>query len=85
MQLKLTWRIKGKKDLDLLVFEEQQIAETMDILIDEGILEEETADTVKYVKSMRTNNQVNILLTYSEANIFSGDILELINDPDYTH
>ncbi len=85
MQLKLTWRIKGKKDLDLLVFEEQQIAETMDILIDKGILEEETADTVKYVKSMRTNNQVNILLTYSEANIFSGDILELINDPDYTH
>jgi len=81
----LTWRIKGKKDLDLLVFEEQQIAETMDILIDKGILEEETADTVKYVKSMRTNNQVNILLTYSEANIFSGDILELINDPDYTH
>lgn len=85
MQLKLTWRIKGKKDLDLLVFEEQQIAETMDILINKGILEEETADTVKYVKSMRTNNQVNILLTYSEANIFSGDILELINDPDYTH
>lgn len=85
MQLKLTWRIKGKKDLDLLVFEEQQIAETMDILIDKGILEEETADTVKYVKSMRTNNQVNIFLTYSEANIFSGDILELINDPDYTH
>ncbi len=85
MQLKLTWRIKGKKDLDLLVFEEQKIAETMDILIDKGILEEETADTVKYVKSMRTNNQVNILLTYSEANIFSGDILELINDPDYTH
>lgn len=67
------------------MFEEQQIAETMDILIDKGILEEETADTVKYVKSMRTNNQVNILLTYSEANIFSGDILELINDPDYTH
>ena len=79
MQLKLTWRVKGKQDMDLLVFEEQKIAETMKILVDKGILEDEMADTVKYVKSMRTNNQVNILLTYSEANIYSGDILELEN------
>lgn len=79
MQLKLTWRVKGKRDMDLLVFEEQKIAETMKILVDKGILEDEMADTVKYVKSMRTNNQVNILLTYSEANIYSGDILELEN------
>lgn len=79
MQLKLTWRVKGKQDMDLLVFEEQKITETMKILVDKGILEDEMADTVKYVKSMRTNNQVNILLTYSEANIYSGDILELEN------
>ena len=79
MQLKLTWRVKGKRDMDLLVFEEQKIAETMKILVDKGILEDEMADTVKYVKSMRTNNQVNILLTYSEANIYSGDVLELEN------
>lgn len=79
MQLKLTWRVKGKRDMDLLVFEEQKIAETMKILVDKGILEDEMANTVKYVKSMRTNNQVNILLTYSEANIYSGDILELEN------
>ncbi len=82
MQLKLTWRVKGKRDMDLLVFEEQKIAETMKILVDKGILEDEMADTVKYVKSMRTNNQVNILLTYSEANIYSGDILELENNLD---
>lgn len=82
MQLKLTWRVKGKQDMDLLVFEEQKIAETMKILVDKGILEDEMADTVKYVKSMRTNNQVNILLTYSEANIYSGDILELENNLD---
>lgn len=77
MQLKLTWRVKGKQDMDLLVSEEQKIAETMKILADRGILEGEMADTVKYVKSMRTKNQVNVLLTYSEANIYSGDILEL--------
>ena len=82
MQLKLTWRVMGKRDMDLLVFDEQKIAETMEILIDKGILDDEIADTVKYVKSMRTNNQVNILLTYNEANIFSGDILELVNNPE---
>ncbi|MBD5495764.1 MAG: hypothetical protein HDR12_15725 [Lachnospiraceae bacterium] len=78
MQLKLTWRTKGMQDIDLLVFEEQKIAETMKILIDRGFLEEEAEDNIQYVKSMRTNNQVNTLLTYREANIYSGDILELV-------
>ena len=82
MQLKLTWRIDGKQDMDLLVFEEQKIAETMKILIDRGFLEEEAEDNIQYVKSMRTNNQVNTLLTYREANIYSGDILELVEE-DY--
>ena len=82
MQLKLTWRVKGKRDMDLLVSEEQKIAETIEILTEKGLLEEEMADTVKYVKSIRTNNQVNVLLTYSEANIYSGDILKLIEEPE---
>lgn len=82
MQLKLTWRVKGKQDMDLLVFEEQKISETMEILVDKGFLEDEMADNVKYVKSMRTNNQVSILLTYSEANVYSGDILELRHNPN---
>lgn len=77
MQLKLTWRVKGKRDMDLLVSEEQKIAETMEILAEKGLLDEETAGTVSYVRSMRTKNQVNVLLTYREAEIYSGDILEL--------
>lgn len=77
MQLKLTWRIKGRPDMDLLVFEEQKIVETMKILEEKGLLEEEQTESVKYIKSLRTNNQVNALLTYSEANIYSGDILVL--------
>lgn len=77
MQLKLTWRIKGRPDMDLLVFEEQKIVETMEILEEKGLLEEEQTESVKYIKSLRTNNQVNTLLTYSEANIYSGDILVL--------
>lgn len=68
------------QDLDLLVSDEQKIAETMKILIDSGLLDGEAEDTVKYVKSLRTNNQVNILLTYKEAEIYSGDILVLMED-----
>lgn len=82
MQLKLTWRIKGQRDMELLVFEEQKIAETMEILAEKDLLGDEAADSVKYIKALRTNNQVNVLLTYSEANIYSGDILVLEN-PDY--
>ena len=80
MQLKLTWRAKGKQDFDLLVSEDQKIAETMEILAEKGLLEEETAETVSCVRSMRTKNQVSVLLTYSEAEIYSGDILELVED-----
>lgn len=82
MQLKLTWRVKGKRDMDLLVSEDQKIVETMEILAEKGLLEEETAETVSYVRSMRTKNQVNVLLTYSEAEIYSGDILELEEEPE---
>lgn len=82
MQLKLTWRAKGKRDMDLLVAEDQKIAETMEILAEKELLEEETAESVKYVKALRTNNQVNVLLTYREAGIYSGDILELMEEPE---
>lgn len=77
MQLKLTWRVKGKQDMDLLVSEEQKIVETMGILEEKGLLKEGTAQEVPYIRSMRTKNQVNVLLTYREAEIYSGDILEL--------
>lgn len=82
MQLKLTWRIKGHRDIELLVFEEQKIAETMEVLMEKDLLEDTVAETVEYMKSLRTNNQVNVLLTYKEANIYSGDILVLENPND---
>lgn len=80
MQLKLTYRAKGKFDIDLMVAAEQKIAETIQILTEKDLLDEETADSIKYIKSLRTNNQVDILLTYSEAKIYSGDILEIENE-----
>lgn len=80
MQLKLTWRVKGKKDLDLLVFEEQRIGETLEVLVAKGLLEAGVADGVTHVRSLRTNHQVSVLLSYEEANVLSGDVLELGND-----
>lgn len=77
MQLKLTWRMKGHTDIDLMVLEDQKIAETIQVLAERGLIEREATNTAKYVKSQRTNHQVNILLTYKEGNIYSGDILEL--------
>lgn len=80
MQLKLTYRIEGRPDIDLMVTEDQKIAETIQILDEKELAEWELADSVKYIKSLRTNTQVNILLTYNEAKIYSGDILELKRD-----
>lgn len=68
--------------MDLLVSDDQTILETMQILKEKGFLAGETAETAKYIKTLRTSHQVNVLLTYSEANIFSGDILILENYAD---
>lgn len=81
MQLKLTWRISGQnRDLNLLVSEEQKIKETLQVLVERGLVPAETADSVSYVRALRTNHQVNILLTYKEGNIYFGDILQIERD-----
>lgn len=78
MQLKLTWRIKGEgSEMNLLVSDEQRIIETMQVLEGKGILDKDTLRVVKYVKSLRTKNQIDVLLTYKEGNVYSGDILEI--------
>lgn len=63
--------------MDLLVSDDQKIIETMRVLEGKGLIGDAVSDSVKYVKSLRTNNQVNILLTYQEGKIYAGDILEL--------
>ncbi len=79
MQLKLTWRVEGQSDMDLLVSDDQTISETMQILEEKGLLARETVETVKYIKTLRADHQTNVLLTYSEADIYSGDILVIEN------
>ncbi|MDE6747553.1 MAG: hypothetical protein K2K21_00605 [Lachnospiraceae bacterium] len=82
MQLKLTWRVEGRSDMDLLVSDDQTILETMQILEEKGLLARKTAETVKYIKTLRADHQANVLLTYSEADIYSGDILVLKSSAD---
>lgn len=77
MGLKLTWRIKEQDDIDLMVLENQRIIDTIHVLVERGLMDEELANATGCVKSLRSNNQINILLTYKEGHIFSGDILEV--------
>ena len=75
MQLKLTWRVRGRRDMELSVSDGQKIGETMEILTERGLMDEEEAEGVRFVRALRKNNQVSVLLTYREAEIYSGDIL----------
>lgn len=75
MQLRLTWRIGDRPDMDLLVSEDQTIKETIGILAEKELLDEGQEEDMTYIRSLRTKDQVNILLTYKEAGIYSGDIL----------
>lgn len=75
MQLKLTFRGEDKQEIDLMVDEDQKIAETIQVLAERELWDGEQADSIQYIKSLRSNKQVNILLTYREAKIYSGDIL----------
>lgn len=78
MQLKLTWRIEGKPDIDILVCTEQTIAETLQVLLESGFVNYDNISKSRYVRTLRQNQQVNTLLSYDEAAIYTGDIIELI-------
>ena len=75
MQLKLTFKEKYGPGIDLMVDEDQRIAETLQVLAERELWDGEQEEPVRYIKSLRTNKQVDILLTYREAKIYSGDIL----------
>lgn len=78
MQLKLTWRIEGKPDIDILVCQEQVIRETLHVLAESGYIPIHILNNVKYIKALRAGEQINVFLSYGEANIYTGDIIEVI-------
>lgn len=78
----MTWRIpRQKKDLDLLVSDEQTLQETLQVLAEKGFASAQMVESARYVRALRTNHQVNTLLTYREGNIYSGDILQIEQEP----
>ena len=77
MQLKLTWRISGQRDMNLLVADGQKIKETMEILAERGLIDEETAERVRFVRAMRKNNQVSVLLTYSIYTLLGAPLSQI--------
>lgn len=78
MQLKLTWRIEGQTDIDVIVNSEQTIVETIQVLSESGMVDCGNIINTRYVKSLRQMKQVNTFLSYDEAEIYTGDIIELI-------
>lgn len=76
MQLKLTWRVlEQNKDINVLVSDEQELIETMHVMYEKGLISKEKMEATSYVQGMRSKKHINLLLTYKEANIYSGDIL----------
>lgn len=67
--------MEQNRDLNLLVSDEQELIETMRILYEKGLISKEKMESTKYAQGLRTKTHINLLLTYKEANIYSGDIL----------
>lgn len=67
--------MQQNRDINILVSDEQELVETIRVLADKGLISKDKLENMKYVKALRTNAYINLLLTYKEANIYSGDIL----------
>lgn len=61
--------------LDIQVNENQTIMETLTVLDDKGLLLGVTVDNHLLIRSERSRERLNPLLTYEQAGIFTGDIL----------
>lgn len=78
MQIVITFTSKNKS-MDLLVDNRQRIADTLNILEEAGHLSQGGLQAIHYVKSMRKKRLISVFCNYEQAEIFSGDILELYN------
>lgn len=76
MQIVITFTGKNKT-MDLLVDNRQRIADTIDILEEAEDLYPDGMQEIHYVKSMRKNRLISVFCNYEQAEIYSGDVLEL--------
>lgn len=61
--------------MDIQVNAEQKIIDTLQVLYQTGLIQDEDIGTAGYVYSERNKQIVNTQLTYKQAMIFNGDIL----------
>ena len=61
--------------MDIQVNAEQKIIDTLQVLYQAGLIQDEDIGTAGYVYSERNKQIVNTQLTYKQAMIFNGDIL----------
>lgn len=75
MMLTISLRqLPDSKNITVMVDEEQTISGTLRILIQAGILKNQTYHTVQ---SYRSKERIAVTSTYKKGNIYNGDILLL--------
>ncbi len=74
----ITLRQNTKKNgMDIKVNREQRIMDTLLILIDGGILQEQSDLENNTIYSERLDKKIDVKMTYEQAEIYNGDILYL--------
>lgn len=76
MQIVITFT-GNNKTMDLLVDNRQQIADTLNILEETENFFPDDMQKIHYVKSIRKNRLISVFCNYEEAEIYSGDALEI--------
>lgn len=77
MQIRITF-LGTQNRIDLLVDKRQKVMNTIDILDESGeIITDGDICRIRYVKSIRLNQQIPVYCSYEEAGIYSGDILKI--------
>ena len=66
-----------KNEMDIKVNREQRIMDTLLILIDGGILQEQSDLENNTIYSERLDKKIDVKMTYEQAEVYNGDILYL--------
>jgi len=66
-----------KNEMDIKVNREQRIMDTLLILIDGGILQEQSDLEKNTIYSERLDKKIDVKMTYEQAEVYNGDILYL--------
>lgn len=74
--LKITYRNALGRELELMISSKQKIKETIRVLNDNPVYHM-SAQMPDYVMARRKNRRIPTELTYEQAAVYEGDILEI--------